>query len=267
MNREPPDQDRAGDKKFIDSITRPLRENSWVRRKLPGWGRLHIDRRLPFVCIYRRPVQRADPGTKSLLLGEASYLLASGEAEQHARLKELVQEIVRVQGAAFGAFLVLEIWAEDASAEPPVFQIVAPVHNTPTVLLETLENSLLGVRINEAAPQVTVNYQSHCAPPGLPPLLCPDDGGEVECLLLGLGVPPLYRDASTGTLFPFELEQFRRDLGRALKKTFYTFSHQYTHHRPAHYHELGRHAMTPVVQETDIALAEISSNFDILLRS
>ena len=266
MNREQPDQGRAGDDKFIASITKSLRENSWVRRKLPGWGRLHIDRRLPFVCVYRRPVQRADPGTKSLLLGEASYLLASGEPDQYAHLSRLVQEIARVQGAAFGAFLVLEIWAEEApSAEPPTFHIVAPVHDTPVLLLEVLENNLLGVRINETAPRVAVDYQQQCAPPGLPPLLCPEDEGGVECLLLGLGVPPLYRDPSTGTLFPFELEQLRHDLGRALKKTFYTFSHQYTRHRPAHYHELGRHAMTPVVQETDTALAEISSDFDILL--
>ncbi len=265
MSREPPDPFLAGDKRFIASITKSLRENSWVRRKLPGWGRLHIDRRLPFVCVYRRPPGRADPGTKSLLLGEASYLLASGEPDQHGRLTVLVKEIARVQRAAFDAFLILEIWAEETSAEPPAFRIVAPVRDAPLMLLESMENSLLGVRINETELRVTVDYRQQCAPPGLPPLHCPDDAGEVECLLLGLGVPPLYRDASTGTLFPFELEQFRQKLGRALKKTFYTFSHQYTRHRPVHYHELGRHAMTPVVQEADIALAEISRDFDILL--
>ncbi len=262
MNRQ---QDAVADGTFIASVSKPLRENSWVRRRLPGWGRLHIDRRLPFLCVYRRPAQRADPGTKSLLLGEASYLLAAGEPERYRWVAGLVQEIVQIQGAAFGAFMLLEIWTEESRPmEQPVFHVVAPASNTPSALLETLENSLLGVQVDETALQVTVDYQERPAPPGLPPLPCPANG-KVECLLLGLGVPPLYRDAGTGVLFPFVLEQFRQDLGRVLKKTFYTFSHSYTRHRPTHYHELGRHAMTPVVQESDVALAAISRGFDILL--
>lgn len=265
MSDTPRVQPPLDDEKFIATITKPLRENSWVRRRLPGWGRLHIDRRLPFLCVYRRPAGRPDPGTKSLLLGEASYLLASGEPDQHGRLSSLVQEIARIQGAAFGAFLVLEIWAEETVDEPPAFRIVAPDRDVPAALLEALENNLLGVCVDKTALGVTVEYRERCAPPGLPPLLCPAGRGRMACLQLGLGVPALYRDSATGALFPFELERFRHDLGRALKKTFYTFSHRFTRHRPAHFHELGRHAMTPVVQEADVALAGISRDFDILL--
>ena len=266
MNGERAVQDLQVDEQFIDAVSAALRENRWVRRRLPGWGRLHIDRRLPFLCLYRRPPGKADPGTRSLVLGEASYLMASGDPDQHAPLAALVREIVRVQGAAFGAFLLLEIWARQPSAgQHPAFRIVAPCSDAPLALLETLENSLLGVRIDETAPRVLVDYCEQGTPPGSIPLLSRDEVPEIEYRQLGLGVPPLYRDASTGTLFPFELERMRHGLGRALKKTFYTFSHRYTQHRPIHYHELGRHAMTPVVQESDTALAEISSGFDILL--
>ncbi len=266
MNKEQRAPESILDAEFIASITEPLKKNSWVRRKLPGWGRLHIDRRLPFLCVYRRPVDRPDPGTRSLLLGEASYLLASGDPRQHPALQKLVQEIAAIQGEAFGAFLVLEIWAEEIPpGEPPAFHILAPAHNAPTALLESLENSLLGVRVNDKGLRVTLDYREERAPPGMPPLLDTPTRREMSCLLLGLGVPPLYRDADTGTLFPFELEQLRHDLGRALKKGFYAFAHGYTRHRPAHFFELGRHAMTSVVQETDAALAGISRDFDLLL--
>ncbi len=254
------------DEEFIASVVESLKKNRWVRRKLPGWGRLHIDRRLPFLCVYRRPVDRPDPGTKSLLLGEAAYLLASGEAHRYPLLEALVREIVTVQGEAFGAFLLLEIWAEEIPRdESSVFHLLAPARNAPVALLETLENNLLGVRVDDRSLQVTLDYLERRAPPGMSPLLDADTLRDANCLLLGLGVPPLYRDADTGTLFPFELEQLRHDLGRALKKSFYAFAHGYTRHRPAHFFELGRRAMTSVVQETDAALAGISRDFDLLL--
>ena len=37
------------------TCARRLARNKRVRRTLPGWGRLHIDRQLPFLCVYRRP--------------------------------------------------------------------------------------------------------------------------------------------------------------------------------------------------------------------
>jgi hypothetical protein len=47
----------------IEAIVQRLGSHAPVRSKLPAWGRVHIDRALPFVCVYRRPARRADPGT------------------------------------------------------------------------------------------------------------------------------------------------------------------------------------------------------------
>ena len=46
-----------------------------VRRELPYGGRLHIDRPLPFVCLYRQPVGGGDAGTRDLVKGEASLAM------------------------------------------------------------------------------------------------------------------------------------------------------------------------------------------------
>lgn len=64
---------------FVTSACQRLKEGKALRRKIAPWGRVHIDRPLPFLVVYRRPVDREDPGTDRMALGEASYLLASGD--------------------------------------------------------------------------------------------------------------------------------------------------------------------------------------------
>ena len=42
-----------------------------VRRTLPGGGRLHIDRPLPFLCVYRVPPGQPEPGADGLVRTQA----------------------------------------------------------------------------------------------------------------------------------------------------------------------------------------------------
>ena len=60
----------------VDICERIVQEKK-VRRTLPG-GRLHIDRKLPFLCVYRTPQGKFDEGTHRLVMGEASYLVVNG---------------------------------------------------------------------------------------------------------------------------------------------------------------------------------------------
>ena len=50
-----------------------LGKDKQVRLELPGGGRLQLDRRLPFLCVYRRPAD-ADPGTEELVTSEMAYM-------------------------------------------------------------------------------------------------------------------------------------------------------------------------------------------------
>ena len=63
---------------FVEAACQRVREGKPLRRKLSPWGRVHVDRPLPFLVVYRRPVRRQDDGTESLIVGEASYVIASG---------------------------------------------------------------------------------------------------------------------------------------------------------------------------------------------
>ncbi len=253
---------------FIASVGQAVRANECLRRKLPAWGRVHIDRQVPFLCLYRRPPEQVDVGTERLCLGEAAYLLVDGSPNLSRGVAALCREIIACQSSAFGASLLMELWSKDAPLEvpaPPAFGIVAPPIGAPSLLLESLESSLLTVSVNGAVADVRLDYASAPSPHGLEPLFSEEECRELGCLYLGLEVRPIYRDPVTGDLFPAELKALHRAVGQALKRCFFEFARAYTKHRPAHYLELGRHAMTRAVWETDRHLAELGSGFDILL--
>ena len=83
------------DDRLIEAVKERLGDDLRIRRTLPEGGRLHIDRPLPFLCVYRRPSD-GDDGTDRLVTTEASYLTGSGSARQARGLKKLAESVVIV---------------------------------------------------------------------------------------------------------------------------------------------------------------------------
>ena len=96
--------------KQIDSIAARLLENKPVRRSFPGWGRLHIDRQLPFLCVYRRKSGSEVEGTDQLILSEAAYALVPDGKSFQVAFVTLLERIVEIMVELFGAYLILEVW-------------------------------------------------------------------------------------------------------------------------------------------------------------
>lgn len=256
--------------KLIDEISQQLANNQAVRRKLHKYGRVHIDRQLPFLCLYRHPVDRNDQGTETLQLGQAAYLETTADPALQDQLSKLVSSIVKTQSAAFGGFLLIELWTSEEHEETeqpakPAFHLHAPRQNAPNKVLDDFENTLLKTNLRQQAASVEVSFEDDCSPPGLAPLLTAEQARQFECVILSLEIKPVYRDPTTDEVLPFAMRAMRHALTRTLKKVCYSFSHHSTNYRPAHYHELGRHTMTKAVRDTDQQLAEISENFDLLL--
>jgi uncharacterized protein (TIGR02421 family) len=260
---------------LIDSVCRRLAQRKRVRRTLPQQGRLHVDRQLPFLCVYRRPADEADPGTEQLVKGEAAYLIAPGSAQHAGAVSRLVQGLAQAMAAEFGAFLIVEIWSASganriAGAAPattrPQFELVSPPAAALAQTVDLLARRLSRIRVNKQAVAVNVVDRHDCEPDGMQPLLAPQLAADLHCAKIGLIVPPVYRDPHTGHEFPLLLRQLRRSLGLALKQTFYDFAHSQTTHRPPHFHELGRRAVVKAVWEIDRQLGEVSNAFDFLLQ-
>lgn len=259
---------------LIETVCTRLNQNKRVRRSLPDGGRLHIDRQVPFLCVYRRPPRTWDEGTERLVMGEASYVIASGNRQHHRNLARLVTRIMQTLAEEFGAFLLVELWAtnhmpnEAAEARfQPAFRILAhPQTNDPLArTLTRLENSLKKLHIAGQHASVESIATSKLTPPGMGQLISNTDARKAECRMIGLEVQPIYRDEQEKTLYPIVLQNMQQSVARSLKQTFYTFVRTNTSHRPTHYHALGRQALVKAVWEVDRQLADISNSFDFLL--
>lgn len=265
---------------LTDEILARLATNKRVRRTLPDGGRLHIDRPLPFLCLYRHPVDSEDAGTHELVEGEASFLTTGSTKRAASGIANLVTRIAQVMSQQFGAFLIVEMWsapdqdvavaADKDDMEPtelrPDFLLSVRRPHVPQRTLETLRTHLKRISIvkQPATVQIAAGRQAH--PPGLKYVLKSHDATRLNCDTISICVRPIYRDYETGELFPDVLRSLKRGIGRALKQTFFTFAKTTTNTKPSHYYALGRRAMVKAVWDVDRRLSEISDSFDFLLQ-
>jgi uncharacterized protein (TIGR02421 family) len=260
--------------KFIQEVCKRLAEDRRVRRTLPEHGRLHIDRKLPFLCIYRRPLSAGDPGTDQLVKGEASYLIAPSATGYKKSLSALVSALAATQSEIPGAFLIIEIWTRESPVtiiDPvqgrtaPSFRIFVPPERIPVETVESLKSALTRIVISKNRAKVSTVYNNRTWPPGLPHLLTLREIQKYNCFLVGLEISPIYRDPETDELYPLVLRKMHRGMSLAFKKSAFEFSHKRTTLRPSNYKSLGRRAVVKAVWEVDSRLAEISNEFDFLL--
>lgn len=259
---------------FIEEIRERLIDSKQIRRSLPLDGRLHIDRALPFIVVYRRPIKRTDKVTDSFVKGEASYLVVSSSRRIKPGLKKLIQTIVKTLSDKFKAFLIIEIWSGednpidfeiDDTISKPSFRIFITESKPPINSVEVLESSLRKIKIQKRAAKVDVVYNKKLSPPGLESLIPIKIAKEYNCFIIGIEIHPIYRNPTSHDIFPLILRQLHLSLTRALKRTFFEFSNSQTVLRPSHYLALGRRAVVKTVWKVDRMLADISSKFDFLL--
>ena len=272
---------------LIQAVCASLADNKRVRRTLPIWGRLHVDRQLPFLCIYRRPPDRPDKGTERLVMTEAAYLMAVGDRRLHKSLSSLVGSVAQTLAHEFGTFLIIEIWStsphqddigsrtastavekgkQNLLQQGPGFRIVTYKTRTPSGVLHTLSTNLEKIRIRKMRAEVEVFKGGKIAPPGLPPILPATEVRRLGCHVIGIEVRPIFRHPETGEEFPAGRRTLMRSLSQALQRTFFDFARTQTSHRPPHYHSLGRRAVVKAVWEVDRQLSEVSNAFDFLLQ-
>lgn len=235
---------------------------------MPGWGRVHIDRQLPFVCVYRRPRRAPDGRTGRLITTQAAYLAGPDDA-----VRPVVKKVAATLAPVFGGFLILEVWESAVGELPgdpgdiaPGFRVLTPRGGDLASTVEALAAELTAVRIFKHRAKVEVRARDRIAPPRFPPLLSAAELRETGARLLGLGVRPVHRDPATGTVYPLVLRALRRQLYRPVAKTVFEFSRACTTQTVRHYHALGRRALVKSVWAVDQGLAEVTGGFDFLMQ-
>ena len=260
--------------RLIKEISDRLERNLPIRRSLPDGGRLHIDRQLPFLIVYRPPEAGHDLGTDRFAKGEASYLIAPRHRKHRTQVADLVATVADAMTAVFGGFLVVEIWAgpdRDTAAMPngalraPGFKVVVARREAGSPSVVRLLNGLRRVEIDGASAEVELAAGGRLSPPRLPRISPSFGTAKSAVRVTGIEIRPIYRDGNTGEVYPIVARALHRQFSRALQQSLYEFAFNQTTHRPRHYQALGRHAFVRAASRADRELASIGSAFDLLL--
>jgi uncharacterized protein (TIGR02421 family) len=250
---------------ITQAVGKSLLTGKRTRRRLPGGGRLQIERPAPMIVVHRRRTDVADRATDKLL-AHASSALIVGEED---RVDDLLEMIVQHGVESFGGFLILEIWAgpEPESGQPPRFVVYGPKRAALIPLVQSLQHELCGIELDGRAVEVVVQRGLPPAPPGCDPLLTESEARDHKCIRFGLEIPPAHRDPATGDAWPQILRSLRRDLTQAFRRWAYQFLHGWTTLRPAHYNVLGSRTIARAVWQVDQQLAAVADSFDFLLQA
>ncbi len=224
-------------------------------------GILTLDRDLPFLIVYREPADRPDPGTARLVATEAAFLIADadGDAEAVRAARSLALE----GSSRHGAFLLLELWSSP-DPESVAFVLHAPGGPAPETV-GGMHDALQALTELDPRLQVRLEVTDERSAPGFEPLLTIEESWREEILLLGLEVPPIYRDPEAGTLYPLFLRQLQLELSRALRRGLYEFLRVQTRTKVENHLALGTRTPPDDVWEIDRALCSLERSLDLLL--
>lgn len=259
---------------LINEIEDRLSKGKQVRRVLPLDGRLHIDRTLPFLIVYRQPHNFSDKGTERLVKGEASYLIISDDPRLKSSSAKLLRSIVKTLSNECNAFLIIEISSRrndnhhektENNIVKPAFNIFTSQTQSPTRTVETLERYLKRIKILKHSAKVEVLYNVNRSRAGLPLLLSNTEARSLNCFIIDLEIEPVYQNTETKDVYPLVLRALHQGLSIAIKQAVFEFSRNQTSLRPPNYQALGRRAVVKAVWEIDNQLSEISNSFDFLL--
>ena len=257
----------------IDSVIARLVEGRPIREVLPPDGLLNIDRRLPFLLVYRPPPGESNSLFSTILSGGASYLLAPTTKRGRTTTTQLVAAIAEELAAGFGAFLVVELWPgsavdQDSSAAAvakPEFTLYCGAADETSTTVEKLAGSLERISIMKRRAAVERAPGSKISRPGLPQLLSKKLRDELAVTMLGIEVAPVYIDPETGDVLPLVARTLARLMARSLQQGAFEFAQSETNDRSMHYHALGRRTFVAAARTVDQNLTTVAESFDLLM--
>jgi len=264
-------------KAIVEAIGERVASGARLRRTLPGYGRLHVDRPLPFIAVHVEPEDRRDAGTYQLVTTEASYLYTSAARGGRKRAATLVRTLAETVRPAFGnQFLIVAICSRPPEHPPvvesskdnpqPAFRLFssAPGYNIDSII-EVLERHLKAIEVGGRRAAVEVVQNGREFPHRERPLLKSEVMRRLGCAQITIEVEPVYQMVGGGDVYPTILKNLRRRLGPALKHAFFHFAERDTSLRPKNFQSLGRRALVRAVWDVDARLDEVASRFDLLL--
>jgi uncharacterized protein (TIGR02421 family) len=238
------------------------------RRKVGATGRLHLDRKLPFLIVHR--AHGHDDGSVSLArrvaLNSPAYLVWD-EGPDDAAALELLACLAEELGAPGTPLLVIALddlaLAPEREGSSTLTPFVATVaggqsareHRARDVLIEAFKKIEIDLRHPEVkSGPLRRDHWLVAALAGISDISDP--------MLVGL--PQIHR-RDGGGVYPQMAHELAVACGDALLRTACAYLDDHSGRAPAHYRSLGRSAFLKAALNADAKLGRIAASFDFLL--
>ncbi len=245
----------------IKQILTTLDKDRYISSVLPHGGFLHLDRDLPFLLVYRKRKNNSDPGTARLARSAASYLILGDQDFEY--YQKLIFELGNSLATKFNSYLIVEIYSGEPGSD--TFKIKGPAEKISTTLdilkeeLGCISGRKFGVHL-KAEVKNTKSRQAE----NDEALMSVEDAKAAGCLILGIEIPPAYRN-DNGHVFPVFLRHFRDLFIQGLQKAIFDFIRVQTSSGFVSYNALGKRQVQEEAFKIDKQLTEIESSYQFLL--
>lgn len=256
------------EEELINDLVEKFKNSEVLHMKLPGGSQLHIDRPLPFICLYRYP-EGIEKSAHSRLVDTQPSFIKVNPADL-ALVRELLEEFTEILRRRFGAVMLLDIWAasEIRTSRPEkaenIFHLFC-THHECSVTLSTLQRELCEMPVAQRLLNNKVGVSDVHFPKEREMLIGEEIADKAGVQYVGLEVEPFYYDQKQNSLYPMLFRSFRNQLATALQVSFFSFVRLQTRHDVPHYHGLGRQKESDLVWKIDQDLVDINNSFDFLL--
>jgi uncharacterized protein (TIGR02421 family) len=261
LHREEPRQEER-EPDWIPEVLACIESGKSVRKEFGEGGRLHIDRPLPFLCVYVRK-NPEETVARDVASANAVYLLAPDV--------DVARPIIAAVGAAlekrFGAFLLLEIGEladdsllkDDAPSLPPFEVKVLHTDDQPTVTAaRALVVAMREVKAKFRTPQTELAALPHASTKDA---AFPD----MQFPCISIRFAPIYRLPESDKVYPDLQERLVANLFDAGLQALAAFITAKDILSLSTHRQLGRKAFVDAVGRADRSIDDIASSFDFLL--
>ncbi|TXE06019.1 DUF1704 domain-containing protein [Gelidibacter salicanalis] len=246
------------DAELVETICKNVTENVPVNVALPNKGLLHIDKLLPYICVYR--YKDRDVYFSSLLKTQASYMIV----DETIDISHLLEAIRLITSEKFETFLILELWP-NADSLKNQFQIYGP-KNKSLETVNALKEGFSEIRKTLSYVSSEIIQTEFRHPKHLSPLLDVNKSKKQGALVIGVSVPVVYKNTTTDQLFSLFFRKFYTVFSETIKRAVYEFIRVQTTDAFENYLMLGKTHIDAVTLSSDTKLAEISEGMSFLLR-
>ena len=233
-----------------------------VRQDLPGGGRVHIDRPLPFLCVHASDGV-AESAALDVATAHASYLIAP----ELAAARRMIDAIGRAMLRRYGAFMVVEVGelerdrllADDSPYLPP-FEIML-LHGgrrATTAAADAFTRAVEAVEVKYRSPQVEAHILSS-----------PEDDWfgslDRDFAWLRVDFAAIYRQPESERVYPDLRQRLVAGIFDAILQAIAAFLAESGRFEVPSHRALGRRLFVEAVRRLDARIDEVAVSFDFLL--